>query len=321
MELTKTTQDVTRTTDLIGSFLSAQDVCDSSRRVYGRSLKQYFNWIRSSGHDIKTMNRTTLIQYKDDLTAQGKSSLTVSAYITGVRRFYEWAEAEKLYPNIAKGIKSPRRKQQFRKQPLTTTQAKALLSHLQKKAFGMADPEAIRPLDLGALRDFAIINLLIRTGLRTIEAARANIDDITYKGAQRVLMIQGKGWSEKTDFVILTDKTFKPISDYLTLRGSQSGPLFTSESKNSKGERLTTRSISRIAKSAFREIGLNEKALTAHSLRHTTAVNILRGGGTLEQAQYTLRHAGPATTQIYTATLNEDRRLENSGEALIDNLI
>jgi hypothetical protein len=37
-------------------------------------------------------------------------------------------------------------------------------------------------------------------------------------------------------------------------------------------------------------------------------------------AQFTLRHSNPATTQIYTATLNEERRLQNSGEALIDNL-
>ncbi len=49
-------------------------------------------------------------------------------------------------------------------------------------------------------------------------------------------------------------------------------------------------------------------------------INILRAGGSLETAQFTLRHSNPATTQIYTATLNEERRLQNSGEALIDSL-
>ncbi len=91
-------------------------------------------------------------------------------------------------------------------------------------------------------------------------------------------------------------------------------------SNNSKGERLTTRSISYIAKEGLKAIGLDERSFTAHSLRHTTAVNILRAGGSLETAQFTLRHTNPATTQIYTATLNEERRLQNSGEALIDNL-
>ncbi|MCG8763467.1 tyrosine-type recombinase/integrase, partial [Tenacibaculum finnmarkense] len=73
-------------------------------------------------------------------------------------------------------------------------------------------------------------------------------------------------------------------------------------------------------KKGLKEIGLDSKNFTAHSLRHTTAINILKAGGSIEMAQFTLRHTNPATTQIYTATLNEERRLENSGEALIDNL-
>ena len=47
--------------------------------------------------------------------ASGKSSLTVGTYITTVRRFYAWAEAKKYYPNIAKGVKTPKRAQQFKK--------------------------------------------------------------------------------------------------------------------------------------------------------------------------------------------------------------
>jgi integrase/recombinase XerC/integrase/recombinase XerD len=234
------------------------------------------------------------------------SSLTVSSYVTSVRRFYEWAEANKFYPNVAKGIKSPKRKQQFKKQPLLPSQATALLSYYQDRA----------------LRDYAIVSLLLRTGLRTIEVIRASVGDITFKGSQRVLLIQGKGRDEKDNFVLLTDKTYKPIADYLASRGplDRSEPLFTSTSNNSKGEALTTRSISYIAKEGLKAIGLDEKAFTAHSLRHTTAVNILRAGGSLETVQFTLRHSNPATTQIYTATLNEERRLQNSGEALIDTL-
>ena len=234
------------------------------------------------------------------------SSLTVGSYITSVRRFYEWTEANKYYPNVAKGIKTPKRKQQFRKQPLLPEQATALLSYYQDKA----------------LRDYAIVNLLLRTGLRTIEIIRANVEDITFKGSQRVLLVHGKGRDEKDNFVLLTDKTYQPIAEYLATRDkvNSSEPLFTSTSNNSKGERLSTRSISYIAKEGLKAIGLDERAFTAHSLRHTTAVNILRGGGSLEQAQMTLRHSNPATTQIYTATLNEERRLQNSGEALIDSL-
>jgi integrase/recombinase XerC/integrase/recombinase XerD len=295
-----------RIESLVDSFIQAQDVKLSSKELYRRTLKQYFTWIDRKNYLLSEIARPQLLEYKDELLLSGMSSLTVGSYITSVRRFYEWAEANKYYPNVAKGIKTPKRKQQFKKQPLLPEQATALLSYYQDKA----------------LRDYAIINLLLRTGLRTIEVIRANVEDITFKGSQRVLLVHGKGRDERDNFVLLTEKAYQPIAEYLATRGkvNNSEPLFTSSSNNSKGERLTTRTISYVAKEGLKAIGLDERSFTAHSLRHTTAVNILRGGGSLEQAQFTLRHSNPATTQIYTATLNEERRLQNSGEALIDNL-
>jgi integrase/recombinase XerC/integrase/recombinase XerD len=295
-----------RIESLVDSFIQAQDVKLSSKELYRRTLKQYFTWIDRKNYLLSEIARPQLLEYKDELLNSGMSSLTVGSYITSVRRFYEWAEANKYYPNVAKGIKTPKRKQQFKKQPLLPEQATALLSYYQDKA----------------LRDYAIINLLLRTGLRTIEVIRANVEDITFKGSQRVLLVHGKGRDERDNFVLLTEKAYQPIAEYLATRGkvNNSEPLFTSSSNNSKGERLTTRTISYVAKEGLKAIGLDERSFTAHSLRHTTAVNILRGGGSLEQAQFTLRHSNPATTQIYTATLNEERRLQNSGEALIDNL-
>jgi integrase/recombinase XerD len=291
---------------VVDSFIFSQDVKESSKLIYRRTLKQYFNWIETKNYLLSEIARPQILEYKDYLLNSGMSSLTVGSYITSVRRFYEWAEANKLYPNVAKGVKTPTRKQQFKKQPLLPAQATELLEYYEKRD----------------LRDHAIINLLLRTGLRTVEVVRANIEDIVFKGSQRVLLVHGKGRDEKDNFVILTDKTYKSISLYLATReeAKPSEPLFISGSNNSKGERLTTRTISYIAKEGLKAIGLNEKSFTAHSLRHTTAVNILRAGGSLETAQFTLRHSNPATTQIYTATLNEERRLQNSGEALLDNL-
>ena len=295
-----------RIEELVDRFIASQDVKESSKLLYRRTLKQYFNWVDKKSYLLSEIARPQLLEYKEELLNSNMSSLTVGSYITSVRRFYEWTEANKFYPNVAKGIKTPKRKQQFKKQPLLPAQATALLNYYQDKA----------------LRDYAIVNLLLRTGLRTIEVIRANVEDITFKGSQRVLLIQGKGRDEKDNFVLLTDKTYQPIAQYLATRGNINGsePLFTSTSNNSKGERLTTRRISYIAKEGLKAIGLDERAFTAHSLRHTTAVNILRAGGSLETAQFTLRHSNPATTQIYTATLNEERRLQNSGEALIDSL-
>jgi integrase/recombinase XerC/integrase/recombinase XerD len=295
-----------RINDLVDSFINSQDVKQSSKLLYRRTLKQYFNWVDKKNYLLSEIARPQLLEYKEELLNSNMSSLTVGSYITSVRRFYEWTEANKFYPNVAKGIKSPKRKQQFKKQPLLPAQATDLLNYYENKDS----------------RDYSIINLLLRTGLRTIEVIRANVEDVTFKGSQRVLLVQGKGRDEKDNFVVLTDKTYKSLEIYLKQRGkvNNTDPLFISTSNNNKGERLTTRTISYIAKEGLKAIGLDERSFTAHSLRHTTAVNILRAGGSLETAQFTLRHSNPATTQIYTSTLNEERRLQNSGESLIDNL-
>jgi integrase/recombinase XerD len=295
-----------RIEDLVNSFIASQDVKQSSKLLYRRTLKQYFSWVSRKGYFLSEIARPQLLEYKDELLLSAMSSLTVGSYIGSVRRFYEWTEASKLYPNIAKGIKTPKRKQQFKKQPLLPAQATLLLNYYQSRAS----------------RDYAIINLLLRTGLRTIEVIRASVEDITIKGSQRVLLVHGKGRDEKDDFVELTDKAYQPIADYLATRGNISPlePLFISGSNNSKGERLTTRSISYIAKEGLKAIGLDNKSFTAHSLRHTAATNILRTTGDLEQTRLFCRHSNPATTLIYTETLNEERRLKNSGASVLDNL-
>ncbi len=207
-----------RIEELVDRFIASQDVKESSKLLYRRTLKQYFNWVDKKSYLLSEIARPQLLEYKEELLSSGMSSLTVGSYITSVRRFYEWTEANKYYPNVAKGIKTPKRKQQFKKQPLLPAQATALLSYYQDKA----------------LRDYAIITLLLRTGLRTIEIIRANVEDITFKGSQRVLLVHGKGRDEKDNFVLLTDKTYQPIAEYLATRGkaNSSEPLFTSTSNN-----------------------------------------------------------------------------------------
>lgn len=285
-------------------FASCQDVTPSSRRTYLRSVRQFFRWVESKGYQLASLTRVEVLQYREELLAKGMSSLSVGGYLTSVRRFYAWAEGEKVYPNIARDIKGPKRKQQFRKQALTAAKAKEVLSYQ----------------DGQGLRDHAVLNLLLRTGLRTIEVVRANVEDLTYKAGTRVLLVHGKGRSEKDQFVIVTDTAYQPIADYLATRpGAKAGePLFTSASNNSKGGRLTTRTVSKIAKQSLRSVGLDSREYTAHSLRHTAAVTIMRAGGSIEEAQHVLRHSSPATTQIYTATIKEELRLRNSTESLLD---
>lgn len=291
---------------LVFLFLSEQDVNQSSRINYKRTLKQFFIYLENNSLSLDGLERSDLITYKEFLLAKGLSSLTVGSYITSVRRFYEWAESKKFYPNIAKGLKSPKRINMFQKAALQPEQAKDLIQELKS----------------GSLRDQAIISLLLRTGLRTIEIMRANIGDIIFKGGIRVLMIQGKGRDTKDTFVKITDKTYLDLKAYLDTRGQMKPfePLFVSNSNNSKAKSLNTRTISKIAKEALQRIGLDSKSYSAHSLRHTAATNILRATGDLEQTRLFCRHSNPATTLIYTHSLDEERRLKNSGEDVLDSI-
>lgn len=293
---------------VVSYFAASTDVKQASRALYVRTLNVFFEWIQGTGRRVDALTVADLIAYKDSLFTAGKSPLTVASYINSLRRFYEWTEANKIYPNIARGVHAPKRQQAFRKQPLTVEQVGNLLRYERAEQ---------------SPRDYAIINLLVRTGLRTVEVIRANVGDIVYKGGQRVLMVQGKGRDSKDNFVILTEAAYLPIFEYLKTRPDGSNPeapLFTSNSNRNTGGRLTTRAVSMIAKNGLKNVGLDNRVFTAHSLRHTTAVNILRAGGSLEQVQYTLRHTNPATTQIYTATMREEQRLTSGGELMLDKL-
>lgn len=289
--------------EAVEAFLSECDIRANSKNVYRRGLLNFFRWVEQTERVISELTRADILCFKETLL-QTHSNLTIAGYMVALRRFYEWAEGNKLYPNIARGVKSPKRKNAYLKEHLRENQIHQLLQYFE-----------------GNPRDYAIVNLLLRTGLRCVEVVRANIDDITYKGGQRILRVWGKGRDERDAFVVLTDKAYAPIKAYLDTRGTTTlkEPLFISTSNRNLKGRLTTRSISKICKEGFRAIGIDGKEYTAHSLRHTTAVMLLKNGS-LADVQSVLRHASPATSQIYTKSIQEELRLANPSEMKLDGI-
>ena len=287
----------------VEAFLSECDIRANSKNVYRRGLLNFFKWVEQTGRVISELTRADIIAFKDSLLAT-HSNLSVAGYLVALRRFYEWCEGNKLYPNIAKGIKSPKRKNAYLKEHLRENQIHQLLQHFE-----------------GNPRDYAIVNLLLRTGLRCVEVTRLNIEDICYKGGQRILRVWGKGRDERDNFVVLTDKAYQPIKTYLDTRGNTTlkEPMFVSTSNRNQKGRLTTRTISKICKDGFRAIGIDGKEYTAHSLRHTTAVMLLKNG-TLSDVQSVLRHASPVTSQIYTKSVEEELRLQNPSEMKLNDI-
>ena len=161
---------------------------------------------------------------------------------------------------------------------------------------------------------------MLTTGLRTIEIERANVEDLRNVGDFTALYVQGKGHLERTDYVKVPAPVEEAIREYLSFRGkvNDTEPLFASVSNHNDNGRMTTRSISRIAKENMIDAGFNSSKLTAHSLRHTAAILNLLNGGSLEETQTLLRHSSPTTTSIYTHRIE---RLNNNSEERIASAI
>jgi len=275
----------------IAEFLRTQDVRESSRETYRKGLKRFLTWLRDRG--ITSPTRETLLEYKDALRDAGLSPLSVSSYIVTVRKFFTWLETTRGLPNIARGIKGARRTRGFRKDPLTLPQVKELLGSIDRR-------------EILGLRDHALITLLTTTGLRTIEAIRADVEDIRQEGGEALLWIQGKGRDTKDEPAVLPAETLKPLYEYLAARGpaKKDAPLFTSLSNRNGGGRLNTRTLRRIIKERLRAIGIDSDRLTAHSLRHTAITLSLKGGATIQEAQALARHANINTTLIYSHNID-----------------
>lgn len=287
-------------------FLKSLDVRQSSKDTYQRQIGEFLSWRKQE--KITEIKREDLLYYKDYLkNVKELAAFTIGGYLTAVRRFFEWLESMKIYPNIAKGIKGPKRKRGFRKDALTLEQAKILLSSIDKS-------------DINGKRDYAMLNLMIRTALRTIEIVRANREDISRQGSECVLYIHGKGRDGKDELVLLTDATLQPIREYFAARGRvlDTDPVFVSHSTKNWGKKLTTRSVSRIVKNRLRDIDLNDTRLTAHSLRHTAITFSLLAGATPQEARAMARHSDINTTLVYAHNIN---RIQQAPERKIDNFM
>ena len=291
--------------DLYINFLSLLDVKEKTVDTYRKALKRLFHYFMENR--ITRPIRSDLIAFRDELKATCKAS-TVKTYLTATRLFFRWLEQEGIYKNIADKIKGAKVEHGHKKDALTVDQVKDVID-----TFKESD-------DSTAKRDYAIFVLMVTCGLRTIEVVRADLEDLRTLGSKTVLYVQGKGKDEKSEYVIITREVEKAIRSYLATRkdATDKAPLFSSTSNNSKGKRLSTRTVSGLVKDSLVKTGLNSSRLTAHSLRHTAVTLSLLGGSTLQEARQFARHSNIATTEIYAHNLE---RIANPCEGIVSSSI
>ena len=284
--------------ELFNRWISFLDVSSKTTETYNKAIKQFICYLHNN--NINQPTRQTVLNYKEYLKQSELKPTTIQCYITTVKLFFHWTKQENIYPDVADKIKGAKLTTEHKKDYLTTTQVSNLLNSI--------DTNTIK-----GIRDFAILSLMITTGLRTIEIIRANIEDFRTLGDFKVLYIQGKGREDKSEYVKISTEVETFIRKYLTTRKNKNSnePLFTSIAHRNTEQRLTTRSISRIVKEHLISCGLNSDRISAHSLRHTTATLNLMNGGTLEETRQLLRHTSINTTLIYSHNLD---RIKNNSE-------
>lgn len=285
------------TADLFSRWTSFIDASPKTVETYSKAIKQFFLYLRESG--VAQPKREDIVAYRDYLKQSHKPT-TVQSYLAAVKLFFQWTAQDGLYPNVAERVKGAKLDTEHKKDYLTSKQTAKLLAAIDRST-------------LKGKRDYAMLSLMVTTGLRTISVIRADIGDIRAAGDEIALYYQGKGHEEKADYVKLADPVEDAIRDYLTARGETdvTAPLFSSIANRNSGERMTTRSISRVAKEHLIEVGLESDRLTAHSLRHTAATLNLLNGATVEETQQLLGHANINTTLIYSHALE---RAKNNSE-------
>ena len=289
---------------LIDRFKRFVDVSPSSVRAYLSGVKAFMRYVSEKG--IKQPTRETVIEYKKELTAT-KSASTVALYLSSIRRFFAWCASEGLYEDITASVKSPHVDTGHKKDCFTANQLKAIIGGIERNG-------------MKGKRDYALFALMSATGLRCVEVMRANVGDIRNVCGEYVLYVQGKGKSSKADFVKLSAPIMAMLKEYLTARGdvSDDAPLFASVSRRNFGGRMTTRSISRVCKTAMRQAGFDSRRLTAHSLRHSAVTIALMAGLSLQDVSQFARHSNISVTMIYS---HDIERLKSKCELTISTAI
>lgn len=142
-------------------------------------------------------------------------------------------------------------------------------------------------------RDFAVLIVLARLGLRAGEVAKLDLHDINWRDGE--VVVHGKG--RRDDRLPLPTDVGGAIADWLQHGRPRcaSSKLFTRSRAPYRG--LTTNAVSFIVRRACKRAGI--PVVGAHRLRHTVATAMLRGGARLTEVSQVLRHRKSSSTAIY----------------------
>jgi integrase/recombinase XerC len=293
-------QDMT-TTQSLQMFLRAlqgQNFSPKTLRAYGDDLTQFLEWVQKNRVDWDTPTRLTradiegFMQY---LAAQRMSGVTRVRKLAAIRKFFAFmAENKILAGNPANTVKGARREE---KEPniLYKEQYKALLYEASDN-----------------IRDYAIIQTFLQTGIRLSELVNLRVDDVDFE--HRILTVrQGKGKKDRQ--IPLVDEAVKALRNYLRYRNTEL--ILDDETfflaKN--GTSLNVSSVKYLVAKYVKKAGIRKK-VSVHTLRHTFGAHKADKHMSLATLQELMGHKKKETTLKYIHLAKTNLRQEMMQTAL-----
>lgn len=264
----------------INSFLSAKEIEGCSQRTisyYKENIQRLISKLEKPIKGITTEDiRNYLSEYKE---INNCGSVTIDNIRRVFSSFFAWLEDEDYI------IKSPVRRIH-----------KVKTASIIKETFTDENIEKMRD-ECKNIRNLAIIELLISTGMRVGELVNLNIDDLNLE--DRSCVVQGKGNKQRE--VYFDARTKIHLMQYLNIRKDNNKALFVS--RNKPHQRLSISGIELIV----RKIGIKTDVnrVHPHKFRRTLATMAIDKGMPIEQVQKLLGHVKIETTMHY-AMVNQN---------------
>ena len=288
--------------DFIESLVAEKGFSPNTCRAYRNDLEQFLAFLQNSGSGLVKEGEKIKVHDVDDIVIRSylaflykkNQKSTIARKLSALRSFFRFlVKRRAIDTNPAESVLTPKR-------------GSTVPRYLPvDEVFRLLD--GVKGESLLALRNRAILETLYSTGVRVAELAGMDVVDVDFdKGFVRVI---GKGNKERLTPV--GKRALACVRAYLDKRGKakESGinggePLLL----NSRGGRLTTRSIARLLEKVVRQLGMIHP-ISPHGLRHTFATHMLDAGADLRMVQELLGHASLSTTQRYTH-VSIDRLME-----------
>ena len=257
--------------------------------AYKNDLQQLADFIgsRASVDGWQSLSRSDIQDFILDLKQRGYTETSVARKVAAVRSFFAFLAAEgSITANPTEGLSSPRVGKTLPK-AISPNEVDELLEQPARRS----TPEA--------KRDRAMLELLYATGMRVTELVSLDMENLNLDPRSPFVRCIGKGAKERS--IPIHDHALEAVNGYLEdgrpmmVRNHEEPALFV----NRRGERLTRQGFWLILKGYAKSANLGD-GVTPHTLRHSFATHMLRGGMPLRNVQEMLGHANISTTQVYT---------------------